>query len=81
MKLLAENAGLSSISAENGQIVLRYPPLPDGVRQRHFPYLGPQVRASNNTLWLKGGSKRGWEMALLELLETLSDAPRVNPPA
>ncbi len=30
VKLLAEQAGLASVSCEGGQIILRYPPLPEG---------------------------------------------------
>jgi hypothetical protein len=34
VKILAEAASLSAVSGENGMIVLRYPPLPDGIIPR-----------------------------------------------
>ena len=44
IKLLAEKASVVSVSGESGQIVLRFPALPEGVSQRALPYLGPDVR-------------------------------------
>ncbi len=40
VKLRAEAAGLASVAMEGEQIVLRYPPLPEGVT-RAMPQAGP----------------------------------------
>lgn len=74
VKVLAEAASLSSVSADGGsikggQIVLRYPPLPEGVQSRVFPSLGSDVRAGKNALWLQGNLN--WRERLLEVLEQL----------
>jgi transcription-repair coupling factor (superfamily II helicase) len=77
LKLLAEKAGLAGISAEGGQIVLRYPPLPDGVQARDLtglPSLSDLgVRKGKNALWLAMTGQPGddWERRLAEVLTRL----------
>jgi transcription-repair coupling factor (superfamily II helicase) len=71
VKILAEAASLSAVSSENGQIVLRYPPLPDGKSSRSFPYFGPDVRTGKNSLWLRA-TEPNWHERLLEILAELA---------
>jgi transcription-repair coupling factor (superfamily II helicase) len=73
VKLLAERLTLSSISFENGQIVLRYPPLPEGESSRNFPELHSYVRTGKNSLWLIVEQDVNWQDRLLELLDQLSE--------
>jgi transcription-repair coupling factor (superfamily II helicase) len=70
VKLLAESASVSSVSTENGQIVLRFPSLPEGVSHRDFPSLGEGVRTGKNALWMPF-SKTDWTGEVLELLSRL----------
>jgi transcription-repair coupling factor (superfamily II helicase) len=52
VKQLAEAAGFVSVGLEGEQIVLRFPPLPDGLPKRELPDLGRNVRAGKNAYWL-----------------------------
>ena len=55
VKLRAEDAGLSAISWENGQIVLRYPSSSEENDGRRLPDLGPGVRGGRNAYWCSFG--------------------------
>jgi transcription-repair coupling factor (superfamily II helicase) len=70
VKLLAEKASVVSVSGEGGQIVLRFPPLPEGVAQRDLPTLGPDVRTGKNALWMQS-SHPEWQDKLVDVLESL----------
>jgi transcription-repair coupling factor (superfamily II helicase) len=70
VRILAESAHLSSVSGENGQIILKYPPLPQGVPSRSIPHLGPDVRSGKNSLWLQAIQPE-WRQRLLEILVEL----------
>jgi transcription-repair coupling factor (superfamily II helicase) len=72
VKLLAEKASVISISSESKQIVLRFAALPEGLSERAFPNLGPDVRASKNSLWLPL-SNPNWRELLLEVLTSLAE--------
>jgi len=72
VKLLAEAAGLASVSAENRQIVLRYPKLPEGAPRRQYPELKAPARTSKNAIWIPQEVELSWQEFLLETLETLS---------
>jgi transcription-repair coupling factor (superfamily II helicase) len=72
VKILAEAALLSAVSGENGQIILRYPPLPEGTSSRTFPYLGTDVRNGKNSLWLQAAQPE-WRERLLEVLAELAE--------
>ncbi len=74
LKLLAEKAGLVSVSNENGQIALRYPPLPEGVT-RPIPPSIPEARSGKNTIWLPGTIHPAWRELLLTALLTLANTP------
>ena len=79
VKLRAERAGLVSVGMESGQIVLRYPVLPEGVESKpgvsqpnvRLPDLGPGVRGGKNAYWCMFGKDADWQARLLEVLERL----------
>ena len=71
VKLLAERVGLIAISMESGQIVLRYPPPPEGTEARHLPDLGAGVRGGKNAYWCMFGREPDWQERLVEVLERL----------
>jgi transcription-repair coupling factor (superfamily II helicase) len=72
VKLLAEKAGLVSVSGEGGQIILRYPPLPEGETTRSLPELGEDIRTGKNAIWLPITETNGWQDKLLAVLQKLS---------
>jgi transcription-repair coupling factor (superfamily II helicase) len=72
VKLRAEQAGLSSISWEAGQIVLKYPVPADGKESNRLADLGPGIRGGKNAYWCSFGEK--WENKLLETLKSLPTA-------
>jgi transcription-repair coupling factor (superfamily II helicase) len=72
VKLLAEKAGLLSVSGEGGQIILRYPPLPEGEAARSLPVLGEDIRTGKNAIWLPITETNGWQDKLLAVLQELS---------
>jgi transcription-repair coupling factor (superfamily II helicase) len=79
VKLRADAAGLASVNAESGQIVLRYPSLTENMGQRMLPdpsflgtSLGSSVRGGKNAYWcsfLK--DDENWQERLLDVLEIL----------
>ena len=68
IKLLAENAGLASISPENGQIVLRYP---ENQLPARLPDLGANVRVGKIALWVPYTRLEDWQQELFTILEKL----------
>jgi transcription-repair coupling factor (superfamily II helicase) len=72
VKLLAEKAGLASISIESGQIVLRYPPLPEGETSRAIPELDGDMRIGKNTIWMPFNGPEDWKEKLLRTLSQLA---------
>jgi transcription-repair coupling factor (superfamily II helicase) len=79
-RLLAEKAGLASISIESDQIVLRYPPLADGEKNRDLASLGRDARAGRNAYWLpfdKIGNN--WQAKLQEVLGRLNESAITSP--
>ncbi len=82
MKLLAESAGLASITVESGQLALRFP---DGVLPDNLPYLGENVRVGKFALWLPytGAMNEGmndWSDPLIETLHKLGRKPQTAQP-
>jgi transcription-repair coupling factor (superfamily II helicase) len=69
VKLRAEKAGLSAISWEAGQIVLKYPSPPEGKEANRLADLGPGIRGGKSAYWCSFGEK--WETKLLETLKIL----------
>ncbi len=52
VKLRGEAAGIESISISNNQVLLSYPALPNGIKDRHLPEIDPTVRAGKNGYWV-----------------------------
>jgi transcription-repair coupling factor (superfamily II helicase) len=72
VKLRGERGGLASISVEGDQIVLRYPPLPEGVVSRELPPVNPQVRAGRNAYWMSlPAAGEDWPVKLLNVLTAI----------
>jgi transcription-repair coupling factor (superfamily II helicase) len=72
IKLQAGRAGLVSVSAEGDQIVLRFPPLPNGVSARELPPIGLQTRSGRNAYWMKFSTDDDtWRSKLLEVLDVI----------
>jgi transcription-repair coupling factor (superfamily II helicase) len=69
VKLLAEKIGLSSVTLEGDQLVLRYPPLPEGVTSRNLPEIGEGARAGKNAYWLALAGEEDWQKRLTQLLQ------------
>ena len=73
VKLRADAAGLISVSAEGGQLVLRFPTLSEGMAARSLSDLGPQVRGGKNAYWCTFLKNDDWMDRLLEVLEKLKE--------
>src|SRR5688572_4672683 len=71
VKLRAEKAGLSAISWESGQIVLRYPASSDGNDTKRLPDLGTGIRGRKSAYWCSFGEN--WDERLLDILERLDE--------
>ena len=73
VKLRAQEAGLAAVALEGDQIVLRYPPLPEGITDRNLPTLGKDIRAGRNAYWLMSDNNGGrtWRERLLEALSAI----------
>jgi transcription-repair coupling factor (superfamily II helicase) len=75
VKLQAGKAGLVSVSAEGDQIVLRFPPLPNGVSARELPPIGLQTRSGRNAYWMKFSTDDDtWRIKLLNVLDVIISA-------
>jgi transcription-repair coupling factor (superfamily II helicase) len=68
IKLLAERAGLSAITVENGQLSLRF--LDNRLPER-LPDLGANVRLGKIALWLPYAGQDDWAEQLVQVLEKL----------
>jgi transcription-repair coupling factor (superfamily II helicase) len=73
VKLLAEMVGLTAVSGENGQIILRYPALPEGETARPLPELGDDIRTGKNAIWIPIAQSNGWMEKLLAVLQQLRE--------
>ena len=71
VKLRADAAGLTSVSAENGQLVLRFPALSEGMAARNLPDLGAQVRGGKNAYWCSFLKNDDWMDRLMDVLENI----------
>jgi transcription-repair coupling factor (superfamily II helicase) len=92
VKLRAEKIGLASVSAENGQIVLRYPTPSDGDSAPRLRDLGPAIRGGKNAYWLTfgrdtpspalrdSGHLPDWPQRLLEALERITTPDHTSNP-
>jgi len=73
VKLLADQAGLASITAESGQIVLRFP---EGEIPSSLPDLGPRIRIGKTALWMPFTHQDNWQERLVEALQKLGEAKK-----
>lgn len=71
VKLLSEQAGLISVTGEGGQIILRYPPLPEGETNRQLPEFGDEIRTGKNAIWMPISEANDWRNKLLNILNQL----------
>ena len=76
VRVLAEQAGLVSISVENRQLALRFPSRRPTEAPRRFPELGDAVRTSKNTVWLTDLGQVKWRERLVDVLERLTADPQ-----
>jgi transcription-repair coupling factor (superfamily II helicase) len=70
VKLLAALAGLASVGFEGNQLVLRYPPLPEGVESRPLRELGRPVLAGKNAyrIHFTDPESENWQEVLVGVL-------------
>jgi transcription-repair coupling factor (superfamily II helicase) len=78
VKLLAESCGVAAISAESGQISIRFQ---KGTPPDDLPQLAPQVRIGKTALWVSYKAIPDWRELLQQLLQDLQpqgDSKAVN---
>jgi transcription-repair coupling factor (superfamily II helicase) len=72
IKVLAGQAGVTSVTVESGQIRVRVPGLDDLPRYRLQRYLGNEVRVSRKAIWFgRDMGTHEWKVLLVRLLERL----------
>ena len=71
VKLLAERAGLYSITSENNQLVFRYP---ENEIPENLQGLLPEIRVGKTALWMPIGQLTDWRDRLLAVLNRLGEA-------
>jgi len=73
VKLRGEAAGIESIGINNSQILLSYPALPNGIKDRNLPEIDPTVRAGKNGYWINIADLSGdeWKNRLLTVLHKI----------
>jgi len=73
IKLLAAQDGLASVGFEGRQIVLRYPPLPDGVASRNLPELGAGIITGKNAYRIRRQNPDTvpWQEILIDVLKKI----------
>ena len=73
IKLRGEAAGIESISINNNQILLSYPALPNGIKDRGLPDIDPNARAGKNGYWVNitDLSSEEWKTRLLNILQKI----------
>ncbi|MFZ3071256.1 MAG: transcription-repair coupling factor, partial [Anaerolineaceae bacterium] len=76
VKLLGEVIGLDSITIVNGQLVLTYPPLSQGMKQRDLKDIDPIARPGKNAYWINLGNLKGetWQDALVRVLRKIKNS-------
>ncbi|MDY0126013.1 MAG: helicase-related protein, partial [Anaerolineaceae bacterium] len=77
VKLAAEEIVLESVTIVSQQLLLTYPPLPQGVKERGLPEVDdPLVRAGKNSYWINIKEIKGdaWREILLRILQKLKQA-------
>ncbi|HMV28834.1 MAG TPA: transcription-repair coupling factor, partial [Anaerolineales bacterium] len=73
VKLRAEKIGLTSVSWESGQILLRYPAPVEGAEPKRLPDLPNGVRGGKGQYWVTLAKEEVWTAKLLDVLARLGD--------
>jgi transcription-repair coupling factor (superfamily II helicase) len=71
VKLLSEQAGLSSISVEGKQIVLRFPIQSKDSTPKKLPRLNSTIRIGKNAYWMEKGEGLSWKQPLLDAIKQI----------
>ncbi len=73
IRILAEQAGLTSITNEGDQIVLKFPVPADGITVSELPPLGHQTRTGKNAYWMRFNlSDNEWKERLVQVLSEIA---------
>jgi len=72
VKLRAEKIGLSSVSWESGQVLLKYPAPADGAEAMRLPDLANGVRGGKAQYWITLSKEEVWTAKLLDVLSQLN---------
>lgn len=72
IKLLADRAGISSVSVENEQVVLRLPNLGERFAERKLGDLSPVIRGGKNAYWCNILKRDDWQEYLIQILELMN---------
>lgn len=73
VKLRAEDVGLTGVSWESGQILLRYPAPAEGAEPKRLPDLPNGVRGGKGQYWVTLTKEEVWTAKLLDVLVQLGD--------
>ncbi|MBI3169411.1 MAG: transcription-repair coupling factor [Chloroflexi bacterium] len=73
VKLRAEEASLTSVSWEAGQILLKYPAPVEGAEAKRLPDLPNGVRGGKGQYWVTVTKEEVWTAKLLDVLAQLGD--------
>ncbi len=75
LKIKAEKIGLTGVIKEGDNIVLKFPPLPEGEALRNLPAIGGNVRIGKNAYWLTGLDFIGdsWKKTLIQEIGLIED--------
>ncbi len=78
VKLMAALAGLASVGFEGRQLVLHYPPLPEGIALRNLPELGKGIIAGKNAyrIYFTNPEEEPWQQMLVSVLNKIRQATR-----
>ena len=73
VKILGETLGIESISMLNNQLVINYPPLPKGIKDRSLKEVDPVARVGKNAYWININALKNepWQDALLRILRKI----------
>ena len=73
VKLAGEEIGLESVTIINQQVLLTFPPLPQGVKERGLPEVDPLARVGRNAYWVSIKDFHGdtWREPLLRIMQKL----------
>jgi len=77
IKLKAEHVGLASITVESNHLVLHYPQLPEGVKERDLENIGINFRRGKNAYWIQITDRIEWRSNLENALQNLNNQEKV----